>query len=89
MRPARTSSIIYYRNSGGYGLRDFPTADSILPKDRVPTKPGQLQGWVIVPDTEQPPNFVYALSPIVGESLRPYNENDYAFPGRLATPKPR
>jgi len=42
VRPARTSSMICRRNSGGYGGRDFGIVDSFLPKDRVSTKPGQL-----------------------------------------------
>jgi transposase-like protein len=35
--------MICRRNSGGYGGRDFGIVDSFLPKDRVSTKPGQLQ----------------------------------------------
>ena len=43
VRPDRISSIICRRNSGGYAWCLFPIADSLLPKDYVSTKTGQLQ----------------------------------------------
>jgi hypothetical protein len=47
VRPARTSSIICRRNSGGYCLRDFPVVDSFRPNDFVSAKPGQLHSDVL------------------------------------------
>src|SRR5262249_21208018 len=42
-RPARTSSTILLRNSAGYGGLDFCIVNTSRSKDRVSTKPGQLQ----------------------------------------------
>src|SRR4051794_8618691 len=45
VRPARTSSTIRRRNSGGYGGRLFGIVVSFSPRRaRVSTRPGQLQG---------------------------------------------
>ena len=44
VRPARTSSTFRRRNSAGYGDRLFGIVVSFLPqRERVSTKPGQLQ----------------------------------------------
>lgn len=43
VRPARTSPTICFLNFGGYGLLVLRIVDSILPKDQVSTKSGQLQ----------------------------------------------
>src|SRR5579862_5387638 len=43
VRPARTSSTICWRNSGGYGFLVLGIVDSFLHKIQVSTKPGQLQ----------------------------------------------
>lgn len=46
VRPARTSSAIWRRNSGEYGRCALGIVNSFLPKDVFPTKAGQLQGSV-------------------------------------------
>jgi hypothetical protein len=42
VRPARTSSTLCRRNSGGHDGRLLGIADAFLPKEKVSTRPGQL-----------------------------------------------